>query len=118
MKMITFYQVRAGFVLILLLLLPLKGQATCLVDCESSSSGDVSHFGNQYTQQASQLSNTNTDSNNRDHSHDMGNVKNSIVGDVYIRNGHEHMEIHDVHSQNAFIDASITSVVNLGDTRN
>ena len=100
-----------------LLLLPWHVQATCLVDCEAAPSNASPVFQQNTQMNVNTMHNTTRESFNRDHSHDMGNVKNSIVGDVYIRNGHEHMEISDVHSQqNVMIDASITSVVNLGDT--
>lgn len=103
----------------LLGLLPLQAGATCLVDCEVPNTSP-SFINQQNTQMnATNMQNTARESFNRDRSHDMGNVKNSVVGDVYIRNGHDHMEISNLHSQqNVMIDASINSVVNLGDTRN
>ena len=56
-------------------------------------------------------------SHNREKSHDLEGVKNSIVGDVHIRNGHRRLEIKGIQSKQTMIDASVHSTVILGDMK-
>ena len=96
------------------LLFPLTGHALCLQDCATQSTSRNTSFNYQASQQQFTRNN---DSFNREKSHNMGDTKNSIVGDVNIRVGHEHMDISGLqNSSNAMINASVTSVVNLGDS--
>lgn len=100
-----------------LLLIPSLAQAACFRDCESSGTPEASFIRGPQNNSMGNAS-QNNDSFNRFGSADTGNVNKSIVGDVLIRNGHEQMTISGINSQQTMIDASITSVVNLGDTTN
>lgn len=94
-------RVLAVCLLLATLLGPQPGAALCLKDCDP----------------AAVKPNYQIDTYSREGSHDMGNVKNSIVGDVTIKNGHERLEIKDIKSKETFIDASINSTVILGDSK-
>jgi len=96
-----------GMVL-LFLLFSSSAKALCLQDCLKTDSAAPS-FSTVPTQIR------NSDSYNRENSHDVRDTKNSIVGDVYIRNGHEKLEISNIQSKETMIDASVTAVINLGD---
>jgi hypothetical protein len=87
----------------ILALLLNSAQAACLHDCESAPAGlnfpeVIAH-----------------DSFDREDSHNLDNVKNSIVGDIYIRNGHEQVTIKNVRSKQVGIDTSIHNTIILGD---
>lgn len=56
-------------------------------------------------------------SESRENSHNMRDVRNSIVGNVTIQNGHEKLEIGNVTAERSVIDASINSTVILGDMK-
>lgn len=89
---------------LLFLLISVQVDALCLKDCNKSTTESTSLSSNHFQ-----------NSNNRDGSHNFGDVKNSIIGDVNIRNGHERLEITGMEAKQSMIDASINSTVILGD---
>lgn len=97
-------------------LFSLSANALCLRDCETSLV--IGKGSPQINYQSSRNSARYEGSFNREKSPNTGDVRNSVLGDVNIRNGHERVEINGIHSNHAMIDTSITSIVNLGDTTN
>lgn len=54
----------------------------------------------------------------RERSNNTGDVKNSVMGDMNIRVGHEKVDIRmDSKSNNNTVDASVSSIIILGDTK-
>lgn len=53
-------------------------------------------------------------SSNREKSHDVANTKNAVIGDMNFKIGHDKMEFSA--GNNSQVNASITSIINLGDT--
>ena len=94
------------------ILIPASLKAGCLTDCEETNA--VSRPANiYYDQLASPYS-----SNYRDRSHNIGDVKNSVLGDMTINVGHEKVDIRtDSNSNNNVIDTSINSTIILGDMK-
>lgn len=94
----------------LILLLASNSEAACFQNCLASVDAtkpmtEKTDLQNSYNQ--------NQNSFNREKSHDMTNSKNAILGDMNFRIGHERMEFSA--GDNAQVNASITSIVNLGD---
>lgn len=103
----------AAFALLIVFLFffPTISEAMCLKDCVSSapklSMPPLLNW-------PSNISAQNLE--NRDRSPDMGDVKNSVVGDMNIHVGHKRVDIKtDSSSSNNLIDASINSTIILGD---
>lgn len=92
----------------LILSLPFTAVATCLKDCSETKSSSQLNIVNDNSHKES------TDAR-RYKSHNMGDVKNSIVGDVHINNGHKKLEFKNIGSKTN-IDASVNSTIILGDT--
>ena len=92
---------------LMLLCGPLPGFALCLKDCSPSQA------------EAKPALRSFSSAEQRDQSHNFGDVKNSVVGDVNIRVGHEHIEIGNFgeSSKNNIVDASIQSTIILGDLK-
>ena len=93
---------------LLILSIPSIVIATCLKDCGETKSSSGLNIVNDNSRSES------TDAR-RNKSHNMGDVKNSIVGDVKINNGHKKLEFKNIGTK-ANIDASINSTIILGDT--
>lgn len=94
----------------LLSLIGTSSEALCLKDCQSPG-GQIQPKNKVSFHDSSRAS----DSFNRSQSPDVSNSKNAITGDLHIQVGHQHMEIDNAGSSNSSINASVTSVINLGD---
>lgn len=97
--------------MVFLFFLPTLSEAMCLKDCASSAP----KFSIQpIINWPSNISAQNFE--NRDRSPDMGDVKNSVLGDMNIHVGHKKVDIKtDSNSSNNLIDASVNSTIILGD---
>jgi hypothetical protein len=88
-----------------ILMLPFDGNAICLNNCANNDARMKGSFGSQ-------------DVRHREKSHNTGDVKNSVMGDVNIRVGHDKLDINmDSKSKNNFVDASVSSTIILGDMK-
>ncbi|MBI2501087.1 MAG: hypothetical protein HYW02_06430, partial [Deltaproteobacteria bacterium] len=102
--------IKTVFLTILSLLLSPSLFAFCLQECERGSAGRKGPSAIGSVGSIGWQSN-----DNRLRSHNFGNNSTAILGDMNIRVGHERIEINGMRdSQNSMIDASITSIVNLG----
>jgi len=100
-----------ALLMVFLFLLPTLSEAMCLKDCVSStpkiSAPPLLNW-------PSGISARNFE--NRERSPEMGDVKNSVVGDMNIHVGHKRVDIKtDSSSSNNLIDTSINSTIILGD---
>lgn len=95
---------------LLLSLIGTSSEALCLKECQSSD-GQIQPKSKISFHDSSRAS----DSFNRSKSHDVSNSKNAITGDLHVQVGHQHLEIDNSNSANSNINASVTSVINLGD---
>ena len=95
----------------LLSLVGTSAEALCLKECQNSE-GQIQPKNKISFHDSSRASR----SFNREKSHDISNSKNTIAGDINLQIGHERIEIGNANSPNSNINASITSIVNLGDT--
>lgn len=87
-----------------LLILPQLAEATCLQNCDNSSNTQLNNSSIGYQS-----------NERRTRSHNFGNNSTAILGDVNINVGHKRIDITGMKdSQNSMIDASITSIVNVG----
>ncbi len=93
----------------LLLLLASNSEATCFQNCMAS--GNTSNTATIKPVMKTMLDQPTV---NREKSHDMTNSKNAILGDMNIKIGHDRMEFSN--GANGQVNASITSIINLGDT--
>lgn len=105
---------KEGIGILLAFLLSLVGtsssEALCLKNCLQSE-GQIQPRNRISLHDSSKVS----ESFNRKKSHDVSNSKNAITGDLHIQVGHQRMEIDNSNSPNSAINASVTSVINLGD---
>lgn len=105
---------KEGARMVMSILLSLMGttsaEALCLKDCQHSG-GQIQPRHKISFHDSSQAS----DSFNRSQSPDVSSSKNAITGDLHLQVGHQHMEIDNSNSANSNINASVTSVINLGD---
>ncbi|MFH1874954.1 MAG: hypothetical protein ABH859_07210 [Pseudomonadota bacterium] len=97
----------------LALLNPIYAQAMCVENCEAQAARPaIIDYGSFNQAQAGQM-------NFRENSHNMGDVKNSVLGDMHIQVGHEKIDIRtESNSNNNQIDTSINSTIILGDMNN
>lgn len=86
--------------------------AVCLQNCTSESTS---------RQNAPNFNSIGTGANRvqyRERSHNTRDVKNSVMGDVNIRVGHDKLDIKmDSNSSSNTVDASVTSTIILGDMK-
>ena len=80
----------------------------CLKECNGSEAPSQGRIFPQTTY--------NSSSSQRDRSHNLNGVKNSIVGDVTITNGHNRVNVSDI-TGDTTVDASINSTIILGDMK-
>ncbi|MBI2091882.1 MAG: hypothetical protein HYT75_02655 [Deltaproteobacteria bacterium] len=94
------------------LVFPLNAGAICLNNCTSNDARMKESF------QANLSGGGFQDVRYREKSHNTGDVKNSVMGDVNIRVGHDKLDINmDSKSKNNFVDASVSSTIILGDMK-
>jgi hypothetical protein len=99
-----------GLTALLLLLSPTCCQAFCFKDCRKTKNAD-SPAPNSIGYMADSV-------RYRERSHNTGDVKNSVMGDVNIRVGHEKLDIRlDSGTEDNSVDASISSTIILGDMK-
>jgi hypothetical protein len=104
MKQLLKIKLSGGILMALLMTSISPAEAICLNDCQSKG-GMQSRPEITYQE-------------NRRRSHNFGDVKNSIVGNVNIRVGHDRIDIGGFQGSNQnYIDASIHSTVILGDMK-
>lgn len=107
---------RNGITIMTSLLLSLMGaslEAACLKDCQSR--GTQIRPRNKISYQDTHDSFRASESFNRTKSPDISHSKNTIAGDLYFQVGHQNLKINNSGSSNSPINASVTSVINLGD---
>ncbi len=89
--------------IIALLLLPATSRAICLKDCTST---------------AQRTESDRFDSGDyREKSHNTGNVRNSVMGDMNVNVGHKRLNLNIGSGSNNTVDASINSTIILGDMK-
>ncbi len=98
---------------LLLSLIGTSSEALCLKDCRGS--GGPIQPRNKISFHDSHDSSRTSDSFNRMKSPDVSNSKNTIAGDLHFQVGHQNLKINNSGSSNSPINASVTSVINLGD---
>lgn len=99
-----------GLTALLLLLSPTCCQAFCLKDCWKTKNADspAPHSAGHMADSIRY----------RERSHNTGDVKNSVMGDVNIQVGHEKLDVRiDSGTNNNSVDASISSTIILGDMK-
>lgn len=97
---------------ITLIILPALSFALCLTECRQGTSKPIISNDNHSVGYKSD------EVNYRERSHNTGDVKNSVMGDMNIRIGHERLDIRmDSNSSNNSVDASISSTIILGDMK-
>lgn len=97
--------IKSLLTLVIILLNPTLGYTLCLKDCKPGVNPSPSKTTFQYNEP-------------RRNSHNFGDVKNSVLGDVQVRVGHEHIEIGGIGQGNQnYIDASVQATVILGDLK-
>ncbi len=97
--------------IIFLVVFPLILNAFCMNSCKNTSSqqGTAPEFDGFPAPPAN---------GTRQNSDDIGDVRNSIMGNVNIRVGHEHLSINmDSNSSANTVDASVSSTIILGDMK-
>ena len=98
----------------LLLLMGTSSEAMCLKECQNHE-GQIQPA-NKISFRDSHDSFQASNSFNRTKSPDISSSKNTMTGDIYLQVGHQQMKIDNSNSANSSINASVTSVINLGDT--
>lgn len=101
---------------LLICLLPAFSHALCLKDCQPQA--PISGRSFNYNSTPNSTNYTADDMQYREKSHDTGDLKNSVMGDVNIRVGHDQLDIKmDSKSHDNMVDASVSSTIILGDMK-
>lgn len=89
---------------------PATAMSLCFTDCQATTARL------SFAPQFSQVGKMNDSYNQRERSHNTGDVKNSVMGDMEIRVGHEKLDIKmDGGTSNSTVNASVNSTIILGD---
>ena len=116
MKTINPKLIKKIFLTLSFICLASTSHAMCLKECGTSGTRHPLITPTIQYQDSHAQTQQNQHSFNRENSHDLTRSKNAIGGDVNIKVGHEKMEFSN--GANGLVNASITSIVNLGDTVN
>ena len=102
----------AGLAALFISLFPALSPGLCLKDCQKITAGPAG------SPEPSSIGYMADSVRYRERSHNTGDVKNSVMGDVNIRVGHERVDIRlDSGTSDNLVDASISSTIILGDMK-
>lgn len=93
--------------MLITMIMPMTADALCLQNCQKPNAVPTFNSVGGYQRNAVR---------SRERSHNTGDVKNSVMGDVNIKVGHEKLDIKmSSGAKNNTVDASVNSTIILGD---